>query len=64
MQGNMDGKLDANTKREESEEMCKLIKWVRSLQDSPCSEGELYRQCANQPQFTAYEGYSCPPATV
>jgi len=35
MQGNMDGKLDANTKREESEEMCKLIKWVRSLQDSP-----------------------------
>jgi len=64
VQGNMDGKLDANTKGEESEEMCKLIEWVRTLQDSPCSEGELYRQFANQPQLTAYEGYAGLPGKV
>ena len=64
MQGKMDGKLDANTKGEEREEMCKLIEWIGSLQDLPCSDGELYRRFVNQQQFTAYEGYACPPAKV
>jgi len=64
MQGKMDGKLDANTKGEEREEMCKLIEWIGSLQDLPCSDGELYWRFVNQQQFTAYEGYACPPAKV
>jgi len=58
----LDDKMDANTKGEEMEAICKFIKWIRSLQDLPCLDGELYRHFVNQPQYTAYKGLASSPA--
>ena len=62
--GEVDGKLDADTKDEEGEEMCKLIEWIVFLQDLQCSGGELCQRPVNQQQFTAYDAHAGPPAKI
>jgi len=56
------GKLGADIKDEEGEEMCKLIEWIVVLRDLPCSDGKLCQRPVNQQQFTAYDGHAGSPA--
>jgi len=44
-------------------ELREHVKWIGTLQNSPCSEGALYRQYANQTRYTTYGGHAGPSAT-